>query len=127
MWPSVLSESTIVRAELPAMEPLLNRPGVMGLNSNVTARGTSYHIQTEDLGPRTPQVVTHVFVEGGHVIKVVRLDYAHHLDKPNLRLLLPKVMKAHHASIVAKVLRGDPNNEDSGSSEWTSPGAEVTQ
>ena len=90
----------------------LSQLGVMGTNSNVSVDGVVFHIQTEDLGPKFPQIVTHIFAEGGHVIKVVRFDYACHAGKPNLHLLLPKVLMAHHANIVTKVKRGALNEID---------------
>lgn len=104
------------RAELPtptdsqpgrSLRPVSVASAVMGLNSNVSVRGVVYHIQTEDLGLRSAQVVTHVFVDGGQVVKVARVDYARHLDKPGLRVALPKVMKAHHALVARKLASGE--------------------
>lgn len=75
----------------------------MGLNSNVSVSGTQFHVQTEDLWPNSAQIVTHVFGEGGRVLRVLRIDYSQHLGKPSLPQLLPKVMKVHHASVLSKL------------------------
>ncbi len=112
-------------AEFPMMNRDLSRPGVMGLNANVSVGGEVFHIQTEDLGPKCPQIVSHVFAEGGQVVKVVRFDYAHHVGKYNLQLLLPKVLMAHHTNIVTKVKRGALSEDSFGisrSQSWDTEG-----
>lgn len=79
----------------------------MGMNHNVELDGVPYHIQTEDLGPRLAQIVSHVFREGGQVIKVARLDYSRHLNNPNLAKALPKVIRAHHRAVTRKLMSGE--------------------
>lgn len=83
-----------------------NGTTAIGINHNVAVRGAVFHIQTEDLGPALAQVVTHVFAEGGQVVKVARLDYSRHLDSPNLSSALPKVVRAHHQAVTRKLLAG---------------------
>lgn len=79
----------------------------MGLNTNISQDGRNFHVQTEDWGPDRPQIVTHVFADGGRVIGVARIDYTQHLAKPNLPMLLPSALKAHHTSVVNRVRRGE--------------------
>jgi hypothetical protein len=79
----------------------------MGMNHNLEVDGVAFHVQTEDLGPRVPQIVTHVFREGGQVIKVARLDYSKHLANPNLSRALPKVIRAHHQAVTRKLVAGE--------------------
>lgn len=83
-----------------------NSPAAIGMNHNVAVKGVVFHIQTEDLGLATAQVVTHVFAEGGRVVKVARLDYSKHLNSPNLANALPKVVRAHHQAVTRKLLAG---------------------
>jgi hypothetical protein len=78
----------------------------MGINSNVIVDGVTFHVQSEDWGPRIPQLITHVFREGGTVVKVVKLDYSVHLSKPNLQTVLLRIMKAHHVKVLRKLERG---------------------
>lgn len=80
---------------------------VMGLNSNITVGGLPFHVQTEDLGSKKAQIVTHVFADGGRVVKVARVDYSKHLERPNLRAALPKAMKAHHSLVARKLQIGE--------------------
>ncbi len=82
-------------------------PSRIGLNHNIEVGGIPYHIQTEDLGPRVPQIVTHVFAEGGRVVKVARLDYSKHLGNPSLTKALPKVVRAHHRAVTRKLVANE--------------------
>jgi hypothetical protein len=55
---------------------------------------------------RAFHTLSHVFREGGTVVKVAKLDYSAHLAKPNLQSVLLRVMKAHHVKILRKLERG---------------------
>ena len=44
-------------------------------------RGRVFHIQTEDSGVNRPHLITHLFVDGGRIIKSTRSDYAELLGK----------------------------------------------
>jgi hypothetical protein len=46
-----------------------------GYNSDVSFRGTAYHVQTEDLGDSFSYIVTKVF-QGGAVIKSIKTQYS---------------------------------------------------
>lgn len=78
---------------------------VVGINTNIDIDGAEYHVQTEDLAPKRPQLISHVFREGGCVVKVVKLDYSHHLDKPNLYTVLTRVMKVFHVKVLRSLQR----------------------
>jgi hypothetical protein len=45
-----------------------------GINSNISARGQTFHIQTEDWGADNPYFVTTVF-KNGAVLKVIKAAY----------------------------------------------------
>ncbi len=45
-----------------------------GLNSDISFKGSTYHVQTEDWGLANPFLVTQVFRKGA-VIKVVKIPY----------------------------------------------------
>ena len=45
-----------------------------GFNSDISVRGQSYHIQTEDWGPARGFVVSRVFLSGA-VIRTVKVPY----------------------------------------------------
>jgi len=59
-------------------------PPLVGFNNNVRYRGMRFHIQTEDSGVTKPHIITHLFADGGRVIKSLRTDYAEYGGAPML-------------------------------------------
>ena len=51
-------------------------PPLLGFNNNVRHRGRIFHIQTEDSGVKSERIVTHLFADGGRIIKTARTEYA---------------------------------------------------
>jgi hypothetical protein len=45
-----------------------------GFNSDITVRGKSYHIQTEDWGMQNPFLVSRIFCNGA-VLKTIKTPY----------------------------------------------------
>ncbi len=84
---------------------VLSRLPVVGINSNVEVEGETFHMQTEDLAPRLPHLVTHVFGEGGRVVKRVKVDYSLHLDKPHLRAGLTRALRIFHRKVILNLQR----------------------
>ena len=44
-------------------------PPLLGFNNNVRHRGRVFHIQTEDSGIRHARIVTHLFADGGRIVR----------------------------------------------------------
>src|SRR5436853_3548334 len=59
--------------ELGKIEKEMSRPNFrraqVGFNNNVKYKGQVFHIQTEDSGLDKPHVITHLFADGGRIIK----------------------------------------------------------
>ncbi len=70
-----------------------------GFNNNVRHRGRVFHIQTEDSGVRHPHVITHVFVDGGRIVKTVKTSYAEHIDAERLVEVVRAIMREQHRSV----------------------------
>jgi hypothetical protein len=91
---------------------------VPGLNSNIQVNDQSLHVQTEDLGRGRAVIVSHVFSSSGQVVRVVRFDYAKHVDHPNLRSILPRALQVQHVAVIRKLqeeggdLPADPGTSD---------------
>ncbi len=66
--------------ELGRLEQEMNRPAFrraqVGFNNNVKYKEQVFHIQTEDSGLDKPHVITHLFADGGRVIKSHKRSYA---------------------------------------------------
>ena len=77
-----------------------------GFNHNLKHRGKTFHIQTEDGGRTSPNIVTHTFI-GGVILDTVRTSYADLLEAPNWQERLKDRMKAQHLEEIRRVMAGD--------------------
>jgi hypothetical protein len=80
-------------------------PPVLGFNNNVRHRGRIFHIQTEDSGVKFSRVVTHLFADGGRIIKTAKTDYTEHSAKPDVSAIVRGIMKDQHRAMFT-ALRG---------------------
>ncbi len=69
---------------------------LLGFNNNVKHRGRLFHIQTEDSGIRHPHVITHLFMDGGRILKTVKTSYAEHIGCERLGDVVRELMKEQH-------------------------------
>jgi hypothetical protein len=81
-------------------------PPQVGFNNNVKHRGRVFHIQTEDSGVNRPHLTTHLFVDGGRIIRSTRTDYAELLGQKELPALVRKRMKEQHKAMFVALRRG---------------------
>ena len=72
---------------------------VVGFNHNVMYRGDVFHIQTEDSGVKHPHIITHLFADGGRILKSVKTSYAEHLSQENLTDTVRTMMKDQHKAM----------------------------
>jgi hypothetical protein len=82
-------------------------PPLLGFNNNVRHRGRIFHIQTEDSGVKFPRIVTHLFADGGRIVKTIRTDYSEHLEKPDRAAVVRGMMKEQHKAMFAALRAGD--------------------
>lgn len=72
---------------------------LLGFNSNVKHRGRAFHIQTEDSGVKHPHVITHLFADGGRILKSLKTSYAEKLDSESLAEHVRELMKRQHKAM----------------------------
>ena len=82
-------------------------PPVLGFNNNVRHRGRVFHIQTEDSGAKSPRIVTHLFADGGRIIKTARIDYSEHVGGVDLAQTVRQLMKAQHKAMFSVLKSGE--------------------
>jgi hypothetical protein len=82
-------------------------PPVLGFNNNVRHRGRIFHIQTEDSGVKFARIVTHLFADGGRIIKTARTEYAEHLEKGDVAKLVRSLMKDQHRAMFTSLRAGE--------------------
>jgi hypothetical protein len=98
------------REEVERLEAEIRRPSFrraqMGFNNNIKFQDRVFHVQTEDSGLDQPHIITHLFADGGHVIKSVRTDYAEHLDHPDRAGVVMRMMREQHRNMALDLRDG---------------------
>ncbi|MFZ5891886.1 MAG: hypothetical protein ACOY0T_12600 [Myxococcota bacterium] len=82
-------------------------PPVLGFNNNVRHRGRVFHIQTEDSGVKSPRIVTHLFADGGRIIKTQRTSYAELVGRSDITQTVRQMMKDQHRSMFTALRAGE--------------------
>jgi hypothetical protein len=81
-------------------------PPMVGFNNNLRNRGMSFHIQTEDSGVGRPHIITHLFADGGRVIKTMRVDYSEHINGSDYRTVVQHLMREQHRAMANDLRKG---------------------
>jgi hypothetical protein len=66
-----------------------------------------FHIQTEDSGVKFSRIVTHLFADGGRIIKTSRIDYVEHVDKEDVASIVRTLMKEQHRAMFTSLRAGE--------------------
>jgi len=82
------------------------RRAQVGFNDNLKHKGRVYHIQTEDSGVDKPQILTHLFADGGRVLKSYKRTYEQELDRPDLEAYVRALMKAQQMEMASALREG---------------------
>jgi hypothetical protein len=106
-------DATIARysaAELSKLEAEMKRPSFrraqMGFNNNIKFLDQVFHVQTEDSGLDQPHVVTHLFADGGRIIKSHKRSYATETKRADVAEFVRGLMKAQHLEMVLMLRQG---------------------
>src|SRR6187399_1471612 len=97
--------------ELAKLEAEMKRPSFrraqMGFNNNIKFQAQVFHVQTEDSGLNAPHIITHLFADGGRVIKSHKRIYAAAIDtEPDIGAYVRQLMKAQHLEMVFQLRDG---------------------
>src|SRR5215831_10584893 len=83
---------------------------LVGFNNNVRHKGRVFHVQTEDSGVKRPHIVTHLFADGGRIIKSTRTDYSEHLGRSDMQTVIRRLMKEQHKAMFIALRDGQLND-----------------
>jgi hypothetical protein len=72
---------------------------LLGYNNNVRHKNRVFHIQTEDSGIKKPHIITHLFMDGGRILKSVKTSYAEHLGAEGMSDIVKGMMKDQHKAM----------------------------
>jgi hypothetical protein len=99
------SEDELRKTEKEATRPTFNRAQV-GFNNNVKYKAMTFHIQTEDSGLDKPHVITHLFADGGRVIKSHKRSYAEHVRRDDVAPFVRQLMKGQQLEMALMLREG---------------------
>lgn len=100
--PDVLS-----KIEAEAKKPSTGWQAEVGFNNNVKYKNQVFHIQTEDSGVKRPHIITHLFADGGRILKSYKRGYGPLIDAVDA--LSPHVrawMKGQHKEMFIGLREG---------------------
>src|ERR1700679_3581190 len=89
----------LARLEAEIKKPSFNKAQV-GFNNNMKFRDQVYHVQTEDSGLDKPHVITHLFADGGRVIKSYKRSYPKEAAPSDIALFGRALMKGQQMEMV---------------------------
>jgi hypothetical protein len=96
--------------ELARLEREMVRPSVLraqvGFNNNVKYKDLTFHIQTEDSGLDKPHIITHLFADGGRVIKSHKRSYAEHAAREDIAKYVRQLMKGQQLEMALALRDG---------------------
>lgn len=99
---------------------------LVGYNTNVTYKGTVYHIQTEDNGLKNP-VITTLLYHKGTILSSKKISYAQLASSPDYKTKVRELMKEQHKSMLRELVRGKHTSEsDKEQNEEEIPGEAET-
>lgn len=78
---------------------------IPGFNTEFSCRQHTYHIQTEDMGPGNPHILTLVY-RGGAVIAQIRTDYRELLGEAPPPQAVKTLMARQHRQVIADIRTG---------------------
>ncbi|MFO0549787.1 MAG: hypothetical protein U0271_15450 [Polyangiaceae bacterium] len=96
----------------------------LGFNNNVRHRGRVFHIQTEDSGVKHPHIITHLFADGGRILKSTKTSYAEFLGEDELPKKVRSLMQEQHKAMFI-ALRGGKFDHLFGENGEPVPNSEV--
>jgi hypothetical protein len=78
----------------------------LGFNNNVRHKGRVFHIQTEDSGVKHPHIITHLFADGGRILKSTKTSYAEFLEEEELPKKVRALMQEQHKAMFIALRAG---------------------
>jgi len=110
---AALLDDAMARFDQDALEKLekeMTRPAFrraqVGFNNNIKFRDQVFHVQTEDSGLDKPHIITHLFADGGRIIKSHKRTYADAVDRPDVSTFVRALMKGQHLEMALMLREG---------------------
>jgi hypothetical protein len=79
---------------------------LLGYNNNVRHRNRVFHVQTEDSGVKHPHIITHLFMDGGRILKSIKKSYAEFVGTDDMQATVQAMMKEQHKAMLIALRDG---------------------
>jgi hypothetical protein len=79
--------------------PTKSTSPLLGYNNNVRHKGKVFHIQTEDSGIKYGHIITHLFMDGGRILKSVKTSYSEYVENDRMGEIVREMMKQQHKAM----------------------------
>jgi hypothetical protein len=79
--------------------PVKHPSPLLGYNNNVRHKGKVFHVQTEDSGVKYRHIITHLFMDGGRILKSVKTSYSEYIDNDRMGEIVREMMKQQHKAM----------------------------
>jgi len=78
---------------------------LVGYNTNISYKGTVYHVQTEDSGIRNPHIITLLY-DKGTILARKKTSYAHMASSDDYKEKVRELMKEQHKAMIKELIHG---------------------
>lgn len=78
---------------------------LVGYNTNISYKGTVYHVQTEDSGLRNPHIITLLYNKGT-ILSRKKVSYASLAAEPDYKEKVRELMKDQHKAMIKELIAG---------------------
>jgi hypothetical protein len=79
--------------------PVKHPSPLLGYNNNVRHKGKVFHVQTEDSGVKYGHIITHLFMDGGRILKSVKTGYSEYAENDRMGEIVREMMKQQHKAM----------------------------
>ena len=95
----------LLKLEKEMTRPAFRRAQV-GFNNNIKFQDQVFHVQTEDSGLDKPHIITHLFADGGRIIKSHKRNYADAVGRADVGTYVRALMKGQHIEMAVLLREG---------------------
>lgn len=79
-----------------------------GFNNNIVYKNETFHIQTEDGGPKNPVITTLIYRKGA-IVASKKSNYEHIMKEENAEKTIRQLMENQHKNMIKALLGGKFN------------------
>jgi hypothetical protein len=98
---------------------------LVGYNTNISYKGTVYHVQTEDSGLKNPHIITLLYIKGT-ILSRKKVSYANIAAAPEYKEKVRELMKMQHKAMIKELIAGKHTQDEPASQPAPEPATEAS-